>query len=208
MGRLALIAGLLIALAIPVTADASTQWSYTAEAGGKRKPIAEGTRVSVPTTSSKFTVVLKEPKASPVKFPCAVHGSNEFWNTPEGGRDRTSSISFACAGATVTPFLPWTSTLAESEYPLFDQWTVSLDLEVGGIDKGTFSGVLEAKVGDVDPEGEKGEVGKDELDNNIYFKGGRSTKLPHLHLTALNGNELWFSGYQRQGGNATGVGDE
>ncbi len=208
MDRIALTAGLLIALATPAAADASTQWTYTAEAGGKREPIAEGTRVSVPITSIKFKVALKEPNVSAVKFPCAVSGSNEFWNTPEGGRDRTSSTSFACAGATVTPFLPWTSTLAESAYPLSDRWTVSLDLKVGGIDKGTFAGVLEAKVGDLDPEGEKGEAGKDELDNNIFFRGGRSTKAPYQHLTALNGNELWFSGYQRQGAKATGVGDE
>lgn len=206
MRKLLLIA--LVALALPATASATTHWYNTPEAGGERFLIAEGTTVEVPTTSSKFQVVLKQPKTTAIKIPCEVTGTDAFWNTTGGGRDSTPSVSFSCTGATVTPFLPWPSTLLESEVPLYDEMAISLDLEYLGVDRGLFSGTLQAKVGDVDPEGEKEESGKDELDNNLFFKGGTSTKLPNLHLTALNGNMLWFSGYERLGGKGTGIGDE
>lgn len=196
---LLLAAALVFCAALPAAASATTtHWFY------EREVIAEGVTREVPTTSSKLEVVLKQPKLPAVKIPCEASGVNAFWNTPEGGRDETRSIAFTCTGATVTPFLPWTSTLLESEVPLYDEWAVSFDLEYEGVDRGVFTGTLQAKVGDVDPEGEKEEGGKDELDNNLFFKG--STKLPHL--TAPNGNEVWLSGYDRQGGKGTGIGDE
>jgi hypothetical protein len=194
---LILAAALLLA---PTPALAGTQWFY------ERNLIAEGEKVEVAASSERLTVVLKVPGQGAVKIPCLAKGVEAFWNTPESGRDETRSIAFSCSAApcgkaTVRPLLPWSSTLLEGPRPLFDRWdNVALKLVCGGVNYGIFTGSLEAKVGDVDP----GTEPKDELDNNLTFKGGAE----HPRLLAPNGDTVWFTGFYRLGGNNTGIGDE
>jgi hypothetical protein len=189
----------VLALAVtPAAASATTQWYL------ERQPIAEGQTAEVVATSKRLEVVLKVPKRTAVKIPCFAEGVEAFWNTPHGGKDETRSISFSCSPApcgraTVRPRLPWSSTLLESPVPLYDRWEgVSLHLACGGTDYGTFSGALEAKVGDADPSGTPE---KDEVDNVIVWKGS----VNGAHLTAPSGAMVWFSGGYDLGSKASGT---
>jgi hypothetical protein len=192
----------LLALALPAAASANTQWFY------ERQLIAPGEIAEVASKSTKLALTLKAPKQKAVKIPCSVGGVEAFWNTPKNGMDETRSIGFSCSAApcgkaTVTPVLPWGSTLLDGPLPLIDRWEgVTLELTCGGVDYGTFTGSLDAKVGDVDPPGK--DEGKDDLDNTIAFKGGVNKP----HLRAPNGDLLWFTGFYRLGDKGTGVSDE
>jgi hypothetical protein len=189
----------VLALAVtPAAASATTRWYL------ERQPIAEGQTAEVLATSKRLEVVLKVPKQTAVRIPCFAEGVEAFWNTPQGGKDQTRSISFACSPApcgeaTVTPRLPWSSTLLESTLPLYDRWEgVSLHLTCGGTDYGMFSGLLQAKVGDVDPSGTPE---KDDVDNVMVWKGS----VKGAHLTAPSGAMVWFSGGYDLGNKATGT---
>jgi hypothetical protein len=206
--RIAL-AGLLGLAVAPATATASTQWLYTPSAGAERLPIADGVTVEVPLSSGKSsTLVLKAPGKTGVKIPCGVSGTGAFWNTPEGGRDETRSIRFTCAGVeacaepTVTPYLPWTSTLLESAtLPLVDRWEgMALEVSCAGVDYGVFTGSVAARVGDVDPAGSGP---GDELDNLFSWHGTAKNG-----VLAPNGDEVWLVGGLRMGGKGWGITDE
>lgn len=201
-GKLVCATLLVLGVAIPAAADASTHWYY------ERRPIAEGETVEVASSSSKLEVDFKEPKRPTMKVPCTAGGREAFWNAPAGGRDETRALSFSCSAAPcgavlVRPLLPWASTLLEGAPPLIDQWQdVALELVCGGTNYGVFHGSLEAKVGDVDPPSAK-EDEKDDLDNNLAWRDG-----PKNPLVAANGDEVWFDGFYRLGGKGTGVSDE
>jgi hypothetical protein len=191
--------------ALPVsTASANTQWFY------ERAVIAPGQIAEVQTPSKNLSLVLKQPKTASVAIRCVEEGTAAFWNSATSGLDEQKSARFTCSRAScgavnVTAMLPWTSTLLESELPLIDMLeNVRLKLNCGGVHYGVFAGDLEAKVGDIDPTNSKEKEGKDDLDNNINFKGG--AKDPQLQ--GANGATLHFVGGFHLGGQGTGVSDE
>jgi len=112
------IPGVLAALLmLPASASAKTQWFY------ERQTIAEGETVEVATSGPNITLSLKLPRQTTIKIFCQATGTMAFWNSLTNGLDKTKAISFACSeGAGITPVLPWTSTLLESELPLHDSW--------------------------------------------------------------------------------------
>lgn len=195
-----LIAG--AALMLPASASAATQWFYN------HQPIAKGEVVEVASHGAKITVSLAKltlPGRTSIKFPCSVTGTEAFWNSPTNGLDETRAISFSCAeGTTVTPILPWTSTLLESELPLHDRWeNVALRLIYNGVNYGKFTGSLETTVGDVDPLKEREEAIRDEPDSYITFHGGAAKS-----LVGANGYKLWLTGGYHFGGKGSRVTDE
>src|SRR5436190_16388335 len=112
------IPGVLAALLmLPASASAKTQWFY------ERQAIAEGETVEVATSGPNITLSLKLPRQTTIKIFCQATGTMAFWNSSTNGLDKTKAISFSCSeGAGITPVLPWTSTLLESELPLHDSW--------------------------------------------------------------------------------------
>ena len=153
---------------LPASVSAKTQWFYEGQ------PIAEGQTVEVASSGPKIVLSLKLPKQTTIKIPCPASGTEAFWNTPTNGLDKTRAISFSCPqGTRVTPVLPWTSTLLESELPLHDKWeNVALHLTYNGVDYGRFTGSLDTTVGDVDPQADRERFTKDELDHYLVFRGG------------------------------------
>ncbi|MEA2209804.1 MAG: hypothetical protein QOF54_2281 [Solirubrobacteraceae bacterium] len=198
MKQLTTLAGLLALLTMPATASASTRWF------SERQPIAEGETVRVPVHGN-VTVTLKPAGQQGIKIPCTASGREAFWNTPQGGKDETRSLSFACSSApcgaaAITPHLPWSSTLEESA---IDRWDgVALGVTCGGTNYGTFTGSVQAKVGDVDPEAAASEGGIDDLDNFVKFRGGIQGA-----LVGANGALAWFTGGYRLGGSGWGISD-
>jgi hypothetical protein len=192
----AVLAALLI---LPASASAVTRWFYEGQ------PIAEGETVEVASSGPKIALSLKLPKQTTIKIPCPASGTEAFWNTPTNGLDKTRAISFACPqGTRVTPILPWTSTLLESELPLHDNWeNVALRLTYNGVNYGTFTGSLDTTVGDVDPQADRERFAKDELDNYLVFRGGLKKS-----LAGPNERKLWFSGVYHLGSNGSRVTDE
>jgi hypothetical protein len=148
---------------------------------------------------------LKLPKQLTIKIPCSVSGVQAFWNSPTNGLDETQAISFSCPkGTTVTPILPWTSTLLESELPLHDRWdNVALRLTYNGVKYGRFSGSLDTTVGDVDPQKDRENFSRDEPDSYLTFRGGLERA-----LAGANEDKLWFSGGLHFGGRGSRVTDE
>jgi hypothetical protein len=207
-GQWAVVASLLAALIFASTASATTQWF------NNRVVIAEGTVVEV-APSGKLQVTVKPPKVETgIQIPCVANGIEAFWNTPEGGRDETRTIGFVCATTeacpepVVTPYLPWTSTLFESEPPLVDEWEgMSLEVACGATNYGLFTGKLETTVGDVDPEGspDSSEGAKDDIDDTVKFHGGLKRA-----LIGPNGDLVWFTGTYFLGskGGRTGISDK
>jgi hypothetical protein len=204
----ALVASLPVALVFASTASATTQWFYD------RVPIAQGKTVKI-ASSGKLQVTVKPGAAPGIKIPCEASGIEAFWNTPEGGLDKTRSIGFVCASTeacpepVVTPYLPWTSRLLESEPPLVDEWEgMALEVACGVTNYGLFTGALETTVGDVDPEGssDEGEGGKDDIDDTMKFRGGMKKAL----TGSTPGLVVWFTGTYFLGskGGATGVSDK
>jgi hypothetical protein len=186
-------------LMLPASASASTQWFYEGQ------PIAKGETVEVASSGPKIALGLKLPKQTIIKIPCPASGIEAFWNSPTNGLDETRAISFSCPeGTTVTPTLPWASTLLESELPLRDQWeSVALHLIYNGVDDGTFTGSLDTIVGDVDPQTDREKFAKDELDNYLVFRGGLKKA-----LAGPNKAKLWFRGNYRLGVKGSRVTDE
>jgi hypothetical protein len=185
-------------LTLATNASANTQWFYEGQ------PIAEGTTVAV-ASSGKIALALKLPKQTTIKISCPASGIEAFWNTPTNGRDETRTISFACPeGTSVTPALPWGSTLLESIFPLHDRWeSVALHLVYNGVDYGTFTGSLDTTVGDVDPQKDRETFVKDELDHFLIFHGGLTKA-----LTGPNEAKVWFAGSYVLGGKTSRVTDE
>ena len=192
----AVLAALLI---LPAGASANTQWFY------QRQPITKGETVEVASSGPKITLNLKLPKQTTVKIPCSASGTEAFWNSRTTGFDETRAISFSCPkGTTVTPILPWTSTLLESEFPLHDKWeNVALKLTYNGVKYGTFTGSLDMSVGDVDPQKDRENFKRDELDAYVVFRGPTNKS-----LTGPNEDRLWFTGIYRLGGKGSRVTDE
>jgi hypothetical protein len=192
----AVLAALLL---VPASASASTQWFYN------RQPIAGGETVVVTSSGPEITLSLKPPKQPAIKIPCPASGTEAFWNSPTNGLDETRTIGFSCPkGTTVTPILPWTSTLLESELPLHDRWeNVALRLTYNGVKYGTFTGSLDTTVGDVDPQKDRENFPRDEPDSYLVFRGGLNKSLagPHEY-------KLWFSGGYHFGGKGSRVTDE
>jgi hypothetical protein len=188
-----------MAMVVPATASASTQWFYN------KKPIPKGETVEVASNSSRLLVSLKLPKQTRAQVACSASGRQAFWNTPQGGQDETRAISFACPeGTTITPILPWGSTLLESEIPLHDRWeNVALSLTYDGVDYGTFTGSLETNAGDVDPMRDRERFVKDEPDSYLTFHGGLKKA-----LAGPNGALVWFSEGLHFGGKGSRVTDE
>ena len=186
-------------LMLPASVSAKTQWFYEGQ------PIAEGQTVEVASSGPKIALSLKLPKQTTIKIPCPASGTEAFWNTPTNGLDKTRAISFSCPqGTRVTPVLPWTSTLLESELPLHDKWeNVALHLTYNGVDYGRFTGSLDTTVGDVDPQADRERFTKDELDHYLVFRGGIKKS-----LAGPNGDKLWLSGNYRLGGKGSRVTDE
>jgi hypothetical protein len=186
-------------LLVPASASASTQWFYN------RQPIAGGETVVVTSSGPEITLSLKPPKQPAIKIPCPASGTEAFWNSPTNGLDETRTIGFSCPkGTTVTPILPWTSTLLESELPLHDRWeNVALRLTYNGVKYGTFTGSLDTTVGDVDPQKDRENFPRDEPDSYLVFRGGLNKSLagPHEY-------KLWFSGGYHFGGKGSRVTDE
>ena len=189
-------AALAALFTLPASASANTRWFYEGQ------PIAEGETVEVASSGPKIALSLKLPKQTTIKIPCPASGTEAFWNSPTNGLDETRAISFSCPkGTTVTPILPWTSTLLESELPLHDRWeNVALRLTYNGVNYGTFTGSLDTTVGDVDPQADRERFTKDELDNYLTFR-------PHA-LVGPNEATLWFSGVYHLGVKGSRVTDE
>src|SRR2546421_3039545 len=160
-------------LMLPATVSAKTQWFLEGQ------PIAEGQTVEVASSGPKIALSLKLPKQTTIKIPCPASGTEAFWNTPTNGLDKTRAISFSCPqGTRVTPILPWTSTLLESELPLHDKWeNVALKLTYNGMKYGTFTGSLDMSVGDVDPQKDRENFKRDELDAYVVFRGPTNKSL-------------------------------
>ena len=186
-------------LMLPTGASASTQWFY------ERQAIAAGKTVEVATSGPKITLSLKLPKQTTIKIPCPASGTNAFWNSPTSGLDKARAISFACPeGTTVTPVLPWTSRLLESELPLHDEWeNVALRLTYNRVNYGTFTGSLDTTVGDVDPLKDEQNHKRDELDNYLVFRGGFKKS-----LAGPNNARLWLGGVLHLGSKGSRVTDE
>ena len=197
--RRAIPAVLAAILLVPASASAKTQWFYNLQ------PIPEGETVRVAASGSGITLSLKPPKQPAIKIPCPANGTEAFWNSPTNGLDETHAISFACPkGTTVTPILPWTSTLLESELPLHDKWeNVALRLTYNGVKYGKFTGSLDTSVGDVDPQKDRERFPRDEPDSYLVFRGGLERS-----LAGPNGYKLWFSGGYHFGGKGSRVTDE
>jgi hypothetical protein len=186
-------------LLVPASASANTQWFYN------RQPIAAGQTVEVASSGPKIALNLKLPKQPAIKIPCPASGTEAFWNSPTNGLDKTRAISFSCPnGTTVTPILPWTSTLLESELPLDDRWeNVALRLTYNGVKYGLFTGSLDTSVGDVDPQKDRESFTRDEPDSYLVFRGGVKQ-----FLTGPHEYKLWFSGGYHFGGKGSRVTDE
>src|SRR5207237_382165 len=151
-------------LVLPAAAGANTQWFY------EHQPIPEGTTDEVASVGPKVALSLKLPKQTAIKVPCPASGREAFWNSSTNGLDETRALSFSCPeGTTVTPILPWTSNLLESELPpLHDEWEhVALKLVVNGVNYGTFTGSIDTTVGDVDPQKDRENFKRDELDHYL-----------------------------------------
>ena len=187
-------------LMLPASASANTQWFF------ERQPIAEGKTVEVASSGPKVALTLKLPKQTAIKIPCPASGTEAFWNSPTNGFDEIRAISFSCPkGTTVTPILPWTSTLLESELPpLHDKWeNVALKLTYNGVNYGRFTGALDTIVGDVDPQKDREKFKRDELDYFVTFRSG-----PTKFLAGPNEVRLWFSGLYHIGSKGSRVTDE
>jgi hypothetical protein len=187
-------------LVLPAGARATTQWFK------EGTPITEGEIVEVASTGPKVALNLTRPKQPTIKIACPISGRENFRNSPAGGLGETQAISFACPeGTSVTPILPWTSTLLESELPpLHDQWeNVTLDLTYRGVDYGRFTGSIDTTVGDVDPQKDREKFKRDELDAYLVFHGGVKKS-----LAGPNGAKLTISGFYRLGGKGSRVTDE
>jgi hypothetical protein len=199
MMKQAIPAVLAALLMLATSASANTQWF------DERQAIAEGETVEVATSGPKITLSLKLPKQTRITIPCPASGPMAFWNSPTNGLDETRAISFSCPeGTTVTPILPWSSTLLESELPLHDKWeNVALQLTYNRMNYGTFTGSLDTTVGDVDPVKDEENHQRDELDNYLVFRGGLKKS-----LAGPNQGRLWFSGVLHLGGKGSRVTDE
>ncbi|HUE29021.1 MAG TPA: hypothetical protein VMP89_19760 [Solirubrobacteraceae bacterium] len=164
-------------------AHAATEWFY------ERQPLAEGQVVEVPAIG-KLKLNLRRPKLKGIALACAVNATEAVWDGPENGLDETRTISFACKGrcgqATITPNLPWDSTLEGTTFPLIDRWYgVSVEVSCGGESFGLFTGTLEPNLGDSDVDSPT----HGDLDTNLLFrpKGSR--------LVGPNGSSLSFGGF-------------
>jgi hypothetical protein len=167
----------LTGLAIPANASAS-RWFY------ERQPVAQTVDVS---SSGTLKLKLHAPGRR-VSARCAVAGVEAV--SAEVAEART--LDFTCSGeVTVTPTLPWASTLMPIRS---DVWLVEtsaeLDVSRGGVDYGTFAGKLTPTIGDGDAQGPGGH---DDLDNTLAFHSAGEK------LSGPNGATLSFVGFYKLG---------
>jgi hypothetical protein len=181
----------VVAVAVPASASAQTQWFY------ERQAIVEGETVEV-GSSGTLKLKLRAP-GHRIGTTCTVGGVEALWNSPEGGLGETRAINFSCTGEVViSPQPPWTSVLTgASSSRLLDEWDrVQLDVSRAGVDYGVFAGRLGPTIGDGDPQG----PGRhDDLDNTLSFHSTGP------RLLGPGGATLSFVGFYKLGDRGSGA---
>jgi hypothetical protein len=183
MSKLVMITGVLVCLMAQAALAEPTQWAdhrASIPVGEVRQLGMDGTlmfQVRAPAGRYLF------------RAECRTTGVSAFWNEPGHGRGETRAISFAgctdailpngattCAGrsAEVQPAtLTWPTILEASPTSYLDEWDgVAVHIRcAGGVDYGTFSGLLTPKIGDEDDVGNW----RDDIDDHLKFTPQRGT---------------------------------
>ena len=186
------LAALTVLLALVLAAPAhANQWYVQNGPREHRARLAHGESVEVPTSG---TIMLKT-KLATVRgtqmITCEVAGS-ELLSNPTGKEAiaQTMAMSFECNNeATVTPeMLPWTGELGGSCQPCSMTRPEAVDLQIGGVDYGEFTGAITGRIGDFD------DPIHDDIDNDWKWQGTQGGL-----LTNEEGSTIAFGGDETYG---------
>jgi hypothetical protein len=164
--RLAALAALMtLALCAPASAN---QWYIQDGPKQERRRLAPGESAEVQTAGT-WKLKLKLSRGHQLTATCGETGTELLSNpTKEEATDSTTALALTCnQGVVASPaLLPWTAVLASNCQPCLVSRTLSLEVTVGGLDYGIFTGTLSGQVGDFDPPI------KDDLDHTYKWRGG------------------------------------
>ncbi len=193
---------LLAAAAMLAPASASAnQWYIEDGPHGQRARIPAGESVEVPTSGTFNVKIQLAAQRGVTNVQCEVTGA-EVLSDPSATEAlaETSSLTlYSCgAGVTVVPvLLPWSGELAGDCQPCTITRAEALEVSIGEVDYGTFTGVLTGKIGDFD------EPIKDDIDHIYSLNGKKSGTLTgEAGTVLLSGSETF--GLKKEGNQADG----
>jgi hypothetical protein len=178
-----------VALLAPASASAN-QWYIEDGPHGQRARIPAGESVEVPTSGTFNVKIQLTAQRGVTNVKCEVTGA-ELLSDPSRTEAlaETSSLTLYSCGSSVTVvpvLLPWSGGLAGDCQPCTITRGEALEVSVGGVDYGTFTGVLTGKIGDFD------EPIKDDIDHIYVLNGKKSGTLTGESGTVLlSGSETF-----------------
>lgn len=151
---------------------AANRWYIEDGPHGQRHRIEPGGSVEVPIEGAVNVKAKLVGRRGAVRIACATAGSERLGDPSETEALATStSWLFACEGASVVSVsLPWTGGLGGNCQPCTIARSESLEVTVGGVDYGVFSGTVTTRIGDFD------DPIKDDIDH-IAVLNSKSGKL-------------------------------
>jgi len=188
------------ALFAPACASAD-QWYIEDGPHGQRARIPAGETVEVPTSGRLNVKIQLAARRGVTNVKCEVAGAEVLSDpTATEAWAETSSLTFySCGGAidVVPVLLPWSGELAGDCQPCTITRGEALEVTIGGVDYGTFTGVLTGKIGDFD------NPIKDDIDHIFVLNGKRSGTLAgEAGTVVLSGSETF--GLKKKGNQADG----
>jgi hypothetical protein len=177
------------ALFAPASAGAD-QWYIEDGPHGQRARIPAGESVEVPTSGTFNVKIQLSAQRGVTNVKCEVTGA-EVLSDPSAteAMAETSSLTlYSCGGdVTVVPvLLPWSGELAGDCQPCTITRGEALEVSIGGVDYGTFTGVVTGKIGDFDPPI------KDDIDHIYSLNGKKSGTLTgEAGTVLLSGSETF-----------------
>jgi hypothetical protein len=192
------------ALLAPASASAN-QWYIEDGPHGQRARIPAGESVEVPTSGTFNVKIQLAAQRGVTNVSCEVTGA-EVLSDPtatEAWAETSSLTLYSCeSGVSVVPvLLPWSGELAGNCQPCTITRAEALEVSIGAVDYGVFTGVLSGKIGDFD------EPIKDDIDHIYVLNGKKSGTLTgEAGTVVLSGSETF--GLKREGNQADGEPNE
>lgn len=168
-----LLALALVGLALPAAAAGDQFYVQTGDHGQRRR-LAPGESTEVATAGNWKLKAKLAGRRGTTRAACVESGGELVGNVSGTvATAQTTALALACSGGVVATavLLPWSGELTGDCQPCKLSRPMSLEVSVGGVSYGTFSGTVAGQLGDFD------DPIKDELDHTWKWLGAKGGKL-------------------------------
>ena len=157
--------------------------------GTHRLPLTEPIEVTSQNNPAKLIVQILTPHKKNIRIACNLNYTMHVWNEGEYGRGEITSFAFSsCSDSCpVQSITPWSSILQTTWLPPtgFIEELLNVNIEVSCY--GTFSGTLNANIGDLDYT-----HSQDDIDHSLKLVGAKLTNSVNNDTLSITVRTLFY----------------